>query len=195
MNLVIDTEKCNADNITIFKNSKHKTRIGYRDNKLLLNGLYLTINIKDLCIIYINHSYNCTFGYNKNKDVLAKLIQLEKDILSKYVVETSTKKPVYNICRQVVEYPGTISLSPVKRGLYQGVLVKIIGIWESETEYGLIHYFYPINKEKEPSDADNEMESKFPYPYRLCSYHPYSHPHHHHHTAHNAFYRGSRICA
>lgn len=146
MNLVIDTEKCKADNITIFKNSKHKTRIGYKDNRLLLNGLYLSLNIKDLCIIYINHSYKCTFGYNKNKELLGKLIKLEKDILSKCAMEP-TKKPVYNICRQVVEYPGTISLSHVKRGLYKGVLVKIIGIWESETEYGLIHYFYPITRE------------------------------------------------
>lgn len=146
MNLVIDTDKCKSDNITIFKNSKHKTRIGYKDNKLLLNGLYLTLNIKDLCIIYINHAYKCTFGYNKNKELLGKLIQLEKDILSKYVLESSFKKPVYSICRQVIEYPGTISLSYVKRGLYKGVIVKIIGIWESETEYGLIHYFCPISK-------------------------------------------------
>jgi hypothetical protein len=146
MNLVIDTEKCKSDNITIFKNSKHKTRIGYRDNRLLLNGLYLTLNIKDFCIFYINHSYKCSFGYNKNKELLTKLIQLEKDILSKYVIESSTKKPVYSIYRQVVEYPGTISLSYVKRGLYKGLILKIIGIWESETEYGLIHYFYPTNK-------------------------------------------------
>jgi hypothetical protein len=192
MNLVIDTEKCNADNITIFKNSKHKTRIGYRDNKLLLNGLYLTINIKDLCIIYINHSYKCTFGYNKNRDVLGKLIQLEKDILSKHIIETTTKKPVYNICRQVVEYPGTISLSPVKRGLYQGVLVKIIGIWESDTEYGLIHYFYPINKKSSDSCSGSGsgnsygMDSRFPYHSR---YSPHAY-----HPPHSSFYRGPEIC-
>jgi hypothetical protein len=105
------------------------------------------LNIKGLCIIYINRSYKCTFAYQKNKDVLARLVQLEKEILSKYHEEGSNKKPVYNIGRQLAEYPGTITLSHVKRGLYKGVVVKIIGIWENETEYGLIHYFYPTNKE------------------------------------------------
>lgn len=148
MNLVIDTEKCNAANVTIFKNSKHKTRIGYKEDKLILNGLYLTLNIKGLCIIYINHCYKCTFSYQRNKDVLAKLMQLEKDILSKYFCDSlAAKKPVYNICRHVLEYPGTISLCHAKRGLYKGVVVKILGIWENESEYGLIHYFYPTNKE------------------------------------------------
>lgn len=148
MNIVIDTEKCKSDNVTIFKNSKHKTRIGYKEDKMLLNGLYLMLNIKDICFININHSYKCTFGYNRNKNLLFKLIQLEKDILDKYgmAVCNSTKRPVYNICRQIIEYPGTISLSNTKKGFYKGVIVKIVGIWETEFEYGLIHYFYPIDK-------------------------------------------------
>jgi hypothetical protein len=146
MNIVIDTEKCKSDNITIFKNSKHKTRIGYKEDNLLLNGLYLILNIKDLCFININHTYKCTFGYNRNKNVLLKLIQLEKDILNKYGMDISNKRPVYNICRQVVEYPGTISLTNTKKGFYRGVVVKIVGIWETELEYGLIHYFCPVNK-------------------------------------------------
>lgn len=157
MNVVIDTEKCKADNVTIFKNSKHKTRIGYREDKLHLSGLCLTLNIKDLCIIYMNRSYKCSFGYHKNKEVLEKLIQLEKDILSKYECPISSKKPVHNICRQVVESPGTISLSHIKRGLYKSVAVKIIGIWESEKEYGLIYFFYPTNLEPYTTTATNTM--------------------------------------
>jgi hypothetical protein len=146
MNIVIDTDKCKSDNVTIFKNSKHKIRIGYKDDKLLLNVLYLMLNIKDICFININNSYKCTFGYNRNKNILFKLIQLEKDILERYGIGKLQKRPVYNICRQIIEYPGTISLSNTKKGFYKGVIVKIVGIWETELEYGLIHYFYPIDK-------------------------------------------------
>jgi hypothetical protein len=147
MNIVINTEKCKSENITIFKNSKHKTRIGYKEDKLHLNGLCLNLNLKGLCILYIDRCYKCTFAYQKNKDVLEKLIQIEKEILSKYVCPISTKRPVYHLARQLVETPGTISLLHIKRGLYKSVVVKLIGIWENETEYGLIYFFYPTNLE------------------------------------------------
>jgi hypothetical protein len=147
MNVVINTDKCKSENITIFKNSKHKTRIGYKEDKLHLNGLCLNVNLTGLCILYINQCYKCTFAYHKNKPVLEKLIRMEEEILSKYVCPISTKKPVHNLCRQLVETPGTITLSHIKRGLYKSVVVKIIGIWESETEYGLIYFFYPTNLE------------------------------------------------
>jgi hypothetical protein len=173
MNIVINTEKCNSDNITIFKNSKYKTRIGYKEDKLHLNGLCLNLNLQGLCILYIHQCYKCTFGYQKNKAVLDKLIQLEKDILSKYVCPITTKRPVYNISRQLTETPGTISLSHIKRGLYKSVVIKIIGIWESENEYGLIYFFYPTNLEPYSTQEYKPTAAPIPtcvYPCRIFRY-------------------------
>jgi hypothetical protein len=146
MNLVIKTEKFNIDNVMLYKTSKYKTRLGYKENKLLMNGLCLHVNIHDICFINLNNNYKCTFAYQRNKYAIFQLIQLEKDLLEKYK-PILNKVPSYNICREVAECPGTLSLSKTRKGLYKGIVIKIIGIWETDKEYGLIYYFYPIHNE------------------------------------------------
>jgi hypothetical protein len=66
-------------------------------------------------------TFNGLFLYIRNESI-KDICAIEKDILQMY---TSSKTPIYSVERQVTRTPRSV--------------LKISGIWENETSYGLVY--------------------------------------------------------
>lgn len=125
MNLVLDQIKYSEDNVffyepvknTVMDNSKF-IRIIYSDEYIVLNGLYLKINLN-------NYDNNLSLELFNN---------IEKNLLNKYCRE---KSKVIKISEQIKFF--------IKKQNNENIILKISGIWETENSVGLTYKFMNID--------------------------------------------------
>lgn len=141
MNLVINPEQYNSNNIHLIKKSKFKTSISYETNFFSMNGLYIYFKMFNHMKFCRDHIYRCPCIYTINKYIIQKLINIEKEILSKYCVVN--KKPLYTIFHQITKISNTFGLTENDPQKYN-LLIKICGIFETDTNYRLIYYVSKI---------------------------------------------------
>lgn len=141
MNLVINPEQYNSNNIQLIKKSKFKTSISYETNFFSMNGVYIYFQMFNHMKFCKEHLYRCPCIYTINKYIIQKLINIEKEILSKHCV--INKKPLYTIYRQLTKITNTFGLTEKDSHKYN-LLIKICGIFETETTYRLIYYVSKI---------------------------------------------------
>lgn len=128
---------------TDLKNNNKYYKIYYSDNNIILNGIYLFLNIYvNTCdCIFKNNFYFSSFT---NQNVINYLIDIEKKILNKY--DITNKSPTFlleNILNSnmIKIYKGNNSYSQKKN---KEVIIKISGIWEDNEKYGLVFKFIEI---------------------------------------------------
>lgn len=116
-------------------------RILYSTHNLVLNGIYLLVNLNDIvCEKYYN-KYKCSFNILNHKDVIDSLKIIEEEILKKY---KSYKNPSYKIYEQIK--CGYIKIfSDIGNRQSFSFILKISGIWETQHNYGLTYKFIKIN--------------------------------------------------
>ena len=141
MNLVINPEQYNSNNIQLIKKSKFKTSISYETDFFSMNGLYIYFKMFNHMKFCREHIYRCPCIYTINKYVIQKLINIEKEILSKHCVVN--KKPLYTIFRQITKISNNFGLTENDPQKYN-VLIKMCGIFETDTTYRLIYYVSKI---------------------------------------------------
>lgn len=116
----------------------HFIRILYSTDAMVLNGIYLCIQLNDVtCEKYYN-KYKCNFNVANHQALIDQLKQIEEELLQKY--ETA-KLPSYKIYDQLkygfVKLFHDIDASRNKNCF----LLKISGIWETAHHYGLTYKF------------------------------------------------------
>tara|TARA_B100001778_G_scaffold80472_1_gene65123 strand:+ start:255 stop:677 length:423 start_codon:yes stop_codon:yes gene_type:complete len=114
---------------TVIINGKF-IRIVYSDELCTLNGIYILVPFSNLK----KNSQN-SFSIDKNDPVIAKICEMEKDILDKY---RSSKTKEYKLSEQLEK--NTVKIFSSKNNL-QTIIIKISGLWESDTAYGLTYKF------------------------------------------------------
>jgi len=116
-------------------------RILYSTHNIVLNGVYLLVELHDvLCEKYYN-KYKCGFNISNHKDIIDNLKLIEEEILKKY---KSNKIPSYKIYEQIK--CGYIKIfSDVENKMFCSFILKISGIWETQQNYGLTYKFIKIN--------------------------------------------------
>ena len=124
----------------IIKNSCFIKLIISNEN-LTVNGIYIEIVVIDPKIETMFNKHRCYFSFEKNKNIIEKCKTIEDMILKKYKTK---KKKVYLINNQLSK--GCIILSNCYPICKNNFILKISGIWESETEYGLSYKFITINR-------------------------------------------------
>jgi hypothetical protein len=148
MNLVQLIENYNSNNILFcdpiknnIMNDGNFIRIIYSTDVITFNGIYLLINLYDCsCEKYYN-KIKCMFNSNNQKDLIEKLKSIEEDILKKY---KSNKIPSYKIFDQINS--GFIKIySEITNKSNNLFILKISGIWETNTHYGLTYKFIKTN--------------------------------------------------
>jgi hypothetical protein len=130
---------------TVLDNS-YFIRILYSNENYTLNGLYLNVKFNDVALINNNNKVKYTIKVTNNIDILNCIKHLEYDILDKISIN---KKKVYKITDQLQS--GIIkiinnnynSVSSLDDNNY---ILKISGLWETPTEYGLTYKFININR-------------------------------------------------
>jgi hypothetical protein len=116
-------------------------RIIYSTQNIVLNGIYLLINLCDItCEKYYN-KYKCCFSIINHKDIIDKLKIIEEEILKKY---KTNKTPSYKIYELINS--GYIKiLSDLGNKQCCSFILKISGIWETQQNYGLTYKFIITN--------------------------------------------------
>jgi len=116
-------------------------RILYSTPLCMLNGIYININIIPLFIDKYYNKFKYTFDINNHKYILGMLKTFEEGILKK--ININGKMPQYKIFEQLKN--GNIKVfSETNDKINTNFLLKIAGIWETKTEFGLTYKFIII---------------------------------------------------
>lgn len=116
-------------------------RIMYSTPLFVLNGIYILVNITHNNIDKYYNKFKCSFDVNQYKETINSLGIIEEILLKK--VNICDKIPQYKIYEQLKN--GNIKVfSDSLDKINNTFLLKIAGIWETETEYGITYKFINI---------------------------------------------------
>jgi hypothetical protein len=149
MNIVKTIDQYNLDFVyfsepikNAIMNNGNFLRIIYSTPLFVLNGIYIAININYTHIDKYYNKYKCSFDVNQYTEMVDKLRTMEEKLLRKSNI--IGKYPQYKIYEQLKN--GNIKLfSETFEKITNKLLIKIAGIWETDTEYGLTYKFININ--------------------------------------------------
>lgn len=116
-------------------------RILYSTQNMVVNGVYLLINLTDITCEKYYSKYKCSFNISNHKELIDNLKIIEEELLKKYKIN---KIPSYKIYEQLKSgYIKTFSDIGNRTQCY--FILKISGIWETLYNYGLTYKFVKIN--------------------------------------------------
>jgi len=125
-------------------NDSHFIRILYSTHEFMLNGIYLYIPLNDVIIEKHYNKYRCSFNLYNNKTI-DKIKVIETQLLQKYSI--TPKTPIHKIYSQILN--GGIKIFNNYTDYEHlndedTLILKISGIWETETNYGLTYKFIKL---------------------------------------------------
>jgi len=149
MNIVKNIEQYNEDYVYFcdpiknnIMNDGNFIRILYSTPLFILNGIYVNIIINHTSVDKYYNKFKCTFDINYHRDILEKIRYIEEGLLKK--ININGKIPQYKIYEQLRN--GNIKVfSESYDKINTNFLLKIAGIWETDTDYGLTYKFININ--------------------------------------------------
>ena len=150
MNVALDMNEFNINNVfyqkpinnTVMEDSNF-IRILYSDELITINGIFIKINLKIESIDAYYNKYRCVYQENLNREVINYIKNLESIILHNY---KSIKKPSYKIKEQLDTMSIKIFTETNVRKIPSEFILKISGLWETSTEYGITYKFTNINR-------------------------------------------------
>jgi len=117
-------------------------RILYSNDMFIMNGIYLMISFQNVSIEKYYNKYRCNFDINIHKETIDKIKIIEEGILKKRI-KNINKIPVFKIYEQVRN--GNIKVfANSQESIHNSFILKISGIWETETNYGVTYKFSAI---------------------------------------------------
>ena len=146
--LVKTIEQYNEDFVYFYEPIKNNImnegqfiRIIYSTPLFVLNGIYIVVNINYTNIEKYYNKFKCTFDINQYREMIDNLRLIEEGLLKK--VDIYGKIAQHKIYEQLKI--GIIKVfSESSDKINNTFLLKIAGIWETETEYGLTYKFLTI---------------------------------------------------
>ena len=151
MNLAIDIKEFDINSVffqkpitnTVIDNSDF-IRILYSNDLMTLNGIYIKIKLDIKSIESYYSKYKCIFTTADNKDVINKIQSIENLILERYSSDKTKKK---KICEQLNNCYVKIFTDNIinSNNIPNFFTLKISGIWETNSEYGITYKFMTIN--------------------------------------------------
>lgn len=121
----------------IMDNSKF-TKITYSNEHVMLSGIYLSLPIKYTKSEDHYKKTKITYDIKSNKELLQGIYDIECTVLNKYSNNYKIqKKVIYDTLKT-----GTIKFFPTETNNSlnnKNFILKISGIWENETEYGVTY--------------------------------------------------------
>lgn len=157
MNVIFDINNYNVENVVFLETKKNMlmdgifTKIIYSDENVSINGIYLTFPISVQGTSRLINKKIIYYQTNNmdNSSVVKELANIEHNILSYYKrVNNCAKTHVYVLSDQL--YCGSLKI--YKETLFsqynsivnygnQKYIIKISGIWENKTQYGITYKF------------------------------------------------------
>ena len=130
---------------TVIENSKFN-RIIYSTEFMSLNGIFISCKIKCTRINKYFYKFKCCYNISENLQVINTLKQIEKDILSAF--NNITKTAEYSLAKQLDEgmikiFVESNEFTPMTADT--NYILKISGIWETNSSYGITYKFLSIS--------------------------------------------------
>jgi hypothetical protein len=119
-------------------NNGHFIRIIYSAPAFVLNGIYLCFSITSISIEKYYNKYKYIFDINIYKDIIEHIKVIEEGILNKARIKNKT--PQCKIFEQLKNGNIKIFSENIEKNNNM-ILLKIAGIWETTSEYGLTYKF------------------------------------------------------
>ena len=145
MNIVKNINQYNEDYVYFCEpiknnimNNGNFIRIIYSTSFFILNGIYISIQINYTSIDKYYNKFKCSFDTNQYKELIEKLKIIEKGLLKKSGI--LGKIPQYKIYEQLKNSNIKVFSDSFDK-IGNTFLLKIAGIWETDTEYGLTYKF------------------------------------------------------
>ena len=145
MNVVLREDQYNIANIyfseaiqnIIMENSSF-IKLIYSSHNIMTSGLFLLVELKNTTKELYFKKIKITYDINANITTLTRLYEIESEILDKYNSNKKQKKIIYETlsCGAIKIFPNNDE-DIVK--VNNSFILKISGIWENETEYGLTY--------------------------------------------------------
>ena len=113
-------------------------RILYSNSFFTLNGVYIYMKLLDISCEKHYNKYKINYNNKKNISQIEGLKKIEQEILDKY---QSYKQPSFKIQEQFDSYYIKLFHPISEKNI--SLILKISGIWENNTNYGLTYKIYP----------------------------------------------------
>lgn len=118
-------------------NNGNFIRIIYATSLFILNGIYINLIINCTSVDKYYNKYKCSFDVIQYKETIDKVRFIEEGIIKK--IGIIGKVPQYKIYEQLKN--GNIKVFSDSNKIGNTFLLKVAGIWETDTEYGLTYKF------------------------------------------------------
>ena len=146
MNVVIKEDQLNISNVyytepiqNIIMDNSQFIKIVYSTQDIILNGIYLLVELKHITKEKYFKKIKISYDVNLNKSMLHKIYEIENQLLNKYNIKHKIqRKIIYDTLSN-----GVIKMFPNNENDIinnkNSFILKISGIWENTTEYGLTY--------------------------------------------------------
>ena len=148
MNIVKTIEQFNNDFVYFCEPIKNNImnegnfiRIIYSSPFFALNGIYILLKINYVTIEKHYNKYKCVFDVEQHKDIIDNIKCIEENILKKANIQEKTfQTKIYEQLKN-----GNIKfLMENTDKKINAFIMKISGLWETDTHYGLTYKFLLI---------------------------------------------------
>jgi hypothetical protein len=117
-------------------------RILYSTPTFVLNGIYVLINLNNITIEKYYNKYKCNYNVNMHKELIERVRVLEDNLLKKINIKHKIAHP--KIYEQLKNGNIKIFAEVNQNTSSSSFLLKISGIWETDTQYGVTYKFSKI---------------------------------------------------
>ena len=107
-----------------------------------VNGINLFVSLNDISVEKYYNKYKCAFNVNTHKELIDSIKIIEEGILKN--VDIKHKIPQYKVYEQVRNGNIKIFSDNIEKINNNLFMLKISGIWETETHYGITYKFSKI---------------------------------------------------
>jgi len=153
MNIIKTIDQCSMNSIYFCEPIKNNviingsfTRILYSSDIFTMNGVYLMVPLNDITFEKYYQKYKCIFNGNTNTKIMSKICEMEFNLLQKASSIIKNKTPQYKIQEQFKNsHIKIVSENIPTTSATTTFLLKISGIWETETQYGVTYKFSVIS--------------------------------------------------
>ena len=118
-------------------------RIMYSTNLFVLNGITLLIPLNDIYIEKYYNKYKCSFNVNTHRELIENIKSIEEKLLKD--VNIKNKIPQFKVADQLKNGNIKIFLENIEKITNNLFMLKVSGIWETATQYGITYKFLKIN--------------------------------------------------
>ena len=152
MSILQNIIQYNEDNVYFCDSIKNNVmangnfiRILYCMPNFTMNGVYIHIYLSELSYEKYYQKYKCMFDIKKYTDMVESVVVIEKNILERISHQIPDKTPQYKIAEQMQSGHIKIYSELQPKQSSASFVLKISGIWETESSFGLTYKFSKTN--------------------------------------------------